>query len=134
MTLKRNSVSLESRGCKKKRKSREHESKLGTAGTSISIPVRRHAVRHHLPWFVVPDTECWTCKRQYGSSSQLKKNVDEERIKSELDPQVNQEPHQMVGQEHMVRTRIWIRPTGSQTDGERESGAPVGLGQCMCYQ
>ena len=51
---------------------------------------------------MVPDTACWTCKRQYGSSGQLKKHVDEERIKSDLDPHVDQEPHQMFGQEHVV--------------------------------
>ena len=38
----------------------------------------RHAVRHHLPWFVVHNMACWTCKRQYGSSGQLKKHVDED--------------------------------------------------------
>ena len=51
---------------------------------------------------MVPDTACYTCKRQYGSSGQLKKHVNEERIKSELDPHVDQEPHQMFGQEHVV--------------------------------
>ena len=122
VTLKRSSVSLENRGSKK-RKSREHECKLCSTGTFISTPVRRHAVRHHLPWFVMPDTACWTCKRQYGSSGQLKKHVDEERIKSDLDPHGG-----------VVRTRIWIRPTGSRPDGERESRGPVGLGQGMCYQ
>ena len=101
VTLKRSSVSLGNRGSKK-RKSREHECKLCSTGTFISTPVRRHAVRHHLPWFVVPDTACWTCKRQYGSSGQLKKHVDEERIKSDVDPHVDQEPHQMFGQEHVV--------------------------------
>ena len=59
-------------------------------------------MRHHLPWFMVPDTTCWTYKIQYGSSGQLKKHVDEESIKSELDPHVNQEPHQMFGEEHVV--------------------------------
>ena len=49
-----------------------------------------------------PDTASLTCKRQYGSSGQLKKHVDEERIKSDLDPHVDQEPHQMFGQEHVV--------------------------------
>ena len=29
-------------------------------------------------------------------------HVDEERIKSEFDPHVNQDPHQMFGQEHVV--------------------------------
>ena len=77
VTLKRSSVSLGNRGSKK-RKSREHECKLCSTGTFISTPVRRH-----LPWFVVPDTACWTCKIQYGSSGQLKKHVDEERIKSD---------------------------------------------------
>ena len=96
VTLKRSSVSLENRGSKK-RKSREHECKLCSPGTFISTPVR-----HHLPWFVEPDTTCWTCKRQYGSSGQLKKHVDEERIKSDLDPHVDQESHQMFGQEHVV--------------------------------
>ena len=86
MTLKRSSVSLGNRGSKK-RKSREHECKLCSTGTFISV---------------VPDTACWTCKRQYGSSGQLKKHVDEERIKSDLDPHVDQEPHQMSGQEHVV--------------------------------
>ena len=47
VTLKRSSVSLENRGSKK-RKSREHECKLCSAGTFISTPVTRHAVRHHL--------------------------------------------------------------------------------------
>ena len=84
VTLKRSSVSLENKGSKK-RKSREHECKLCSAGTFISTPVICHAVRHHLHWFVVPDTACWTCKRQYGSSGQLKKHVDEERIQSDLD-------------------------------------------------
>ena len=101
MTLKRSSISLENRGSKK-RKSREHECKLCSAGTFISTPVRRHAVRHHLPWFVVLDTACLTCKRQYGSSGQLKEHVDKERIKSDLYPHVDQEPHQMFGQEHVV--------------------------------
>ena len=101
VTFKRSSISLEDRGSKK-RKSREHECKSCSTGTFISTPVRRHAVRHHLPWFVVPDTACWTCKRQYGSSGQLKKHVDEKRIKSDLDPHVDQEPHQMFWQEHVV--------------------------------
>ena len=101
VTLKRSSVSLGNRGSKK-RKSREHECKLCSTCTFISTPVRRHAVRHHLPWFVVPDTACLTCKGQYGSSCQLKKHVDEERIKSDLDPHVDQEPNQMFGQEHVV--------------------------------
>ena len=57
VTLKRSSVSLEYRGSKK-RKSREDECKLCSAGTFISAPARRHAVRHYLPWFVVPDTAC----------------------------------------------------------------------------
>ena len=47
-------------------------------------------------------------------------------IKSDLDPHVDQEPHQMFGQDWwsggVVRTRIWIRPTCSRPDGERESG------------
>ena len=34
----------------------------------------------------------------------------------------------------VVRTRIWIRSTGSRPDGERESRGPVGLGHSMCYQ
>ena len=101
VTLKCSSVSLENRGSKK-RKSREHECKLCSAVTFISTPVRRHAVRHHLSWFVVHDTACWTCKREYGFSGQLKKHVDEERIKSDLDPHVDQEPHQMFEQEHVV--------------------------------
>ena len=101
VTLKRSSVSLENRGSKK-RKSREHACKLCSAWTFITTPVRSHAVRHHLPWFVVPETARWTCKRQYGSSGQLKKHVDEERVKSDLDPHVDQDPHQMFGQEHVV--------------------------------
>ena len=100
VTLKRSSVSLENRGSKK-RKRREHECKLCSTGTFIYTPVRRHVVRHLLPWFVVPDT-CCTCKRQYGSSGQLKKHVDEERFKSDLDPHLDQEPHQMFWQEHVV--------------------------------
>ena len=51
---------------------------------------------------MVPDTACWTCKIQCGSSGQLKKHVDDQRIKSELDPHLNQEPHQIFGQEHVV--------------------------------
>ena len=47
VTLTRSSVSLKNRGSKK-RKSREHECKLCSAGTFISTPVRCHAVRHHL--------------------------------------------------------------------------------------
>ena len=100
-TIKRISVSLESRETKK-RKSREHVGKVYYAGTFISTPVIRHTVRHYLPWFVVPDKACWTFKRQYGSSGQLKKHVDEDGIKSELDPHVDQDLHQMFGQEHVV--------------------------------
>ena len=48
------------------------------------------------------DTACWTCKIHYGSSGQLKKHVDEERIKSELDSHVDQKLHQMSKQEHVV--------------------------------
>ena len=101
VTLKHSSVSLENIGSKK-RKSREHEYKLCSAGTFISTPMRRHAVRHHLHWFVVHDTACWTWKRQYGSSGQLKKHVDEERIKSDIDLHVGQELYQLFGQEHVV--------------------------------
>ena len=50
VALKRSSVSLESRGSKK-RKTQEKE-----ADTFISTTVRRHTVRHHMLWFVVPDT------------------------------------------------------------------------------
>ena len=64
-------------------------------------------MHHHLPWFVVPDTACWTCKKQYGSSSQLKKHVYEEKIYAELDPHVDQEPHKLFGQEHVVE---WCEP------------------------
>ena len=32
----------------------------------------------------------------------MKKLVDEERIRSDLDPHVDHEPHQMFGQEHVV--------------------------------
>ena len=60
-------------------------------------------MRDQPPLFVVPDTPCWTCKRQYGSSAQLKKHVDEERIKSELYPHVEQKPRQMFVQEHVVK-------------------------------
>ena len=31
-----------------------------------------------------------------------------------------------------MQTRIWIRPTGSRPDGERESRGSVGLGQGVC--
>ena len=68
---------------------------------------------------MVPDTACWTCKIQYGSSGQLKKHVDEEILKSDLDPHVDQEPHQMFGHEHMV---VWcelgfgfVQPVADQT-------------------
>ena len=44
----------------------------------------------------------WSCKKQYVSSGQLKKHVDNESIKSKLDPHVDQDPHQMFGQEHVV--------------------------------
>ena len=96
VTLKRSSVSLENRGSKK-RKSREYEYKLCSTCMFITTPVRRHAVLHHLPWFVVPDTACWTCKRQYGSSCQLKKHVDKDRMKSDLDPHVDQERTRCLG-------------------------------------
>ena len=54
-----------------------------------------------MPWFVVQDMDCWTCKRQYGSSSQLKKHVNEEN-KVELDPHVHHGLHQLFGEEHVV--------------------------------
>ena len=133
VTLKRSSVLLKNRGSKK-RKSREHECKLCSTGTFISTPVRRHAGRHHLPWFVVPDTACWTCKRQYGSRGQLKKHVDEERIKSTTCGPGTAPDVWAITCGGEVRTRIWIRPTGSRPDGERESRGPVGLSQGMCYQ
>ena len=85
VTLKHSSVSLENRESKK-RKSRKHEGKLCSVCTFMSTPVRSH-------WFMVPDTACWTSKRQYRSSGQLKKHVDEESINSDLDPHVDQEPH-----------------------------------------
>ena len=126
VTLKRSNVSLETRESKK-RKSREHECKLCSTGTFISTPVRRHAVRHHLPWLVVHDTACWTCKRQYGSSSQLKKHVDEERIKSYLDPHVDQEPHQMFGQEHVVEWCELGFGFVQQVDDQTANGSLEGL-------
>ena len=131
VTLKHSSVSLENRGSKK-RKSREHEYKLCSTGTFISTPVRRHAVRHHLAWFVVRDTTCWTCKGQYGSSGQVKKHVDEERIKSELNPHVDQDPHQLFGQEHVVE---WCKlGFGFVQQVADQSGGPVGLGHGTCYK
>ena len=125
VSLKRSSVSLESRGSKK-RKSREHECKICSACTFISTPVIRHAVRHHLPWIVVPDTTCWTCKTQYEFRAQLKKHVDEERITSELDPHVDQEPHQMFGQEHVVECCKlgfgFVKHVAGQTENESLEG------------
>ena len=120
VTLKRSSVSLENRG-RKKRKSREHECKLCSASTLISTPVRRYAVRYHLPWFVVPDMACWTCKRQYGFSGQLKKQVDEERNKSELDP------HQMFGQEHVVEWCVLGFVFVQQVADQTANGSQAGL-------
>ena len=110
VTLKRSSVSLENRGSKK-RKSREHECKLCSAGTFISTPVRRQAVRHHLPWIVVPDTACWTCKRQYVSSGQLKeacgRKDDQIRLRSTCGPVTA--PDVCAGTcGGVVRTRILI--------------------------
>ena len=126
VTLKRISVSLENRGSKK-RKSLEHECKVCSAGTFISTPVRRHAVRHHLPWFVVHDTAGWTCKRQYGSSGQLKKHVDEEGIKSELDPHVDLDPHHMFGQEHLVEWCDLGFGFVQQVDDQTSNGSLAGL-------
>ena len=88
--------------------------------------------------FVVPDTVCLTCKRQYGSSGQLKKNVDEERIKSELDSHVDQVPHQMFGQEHVVEWGElgfgFVQQVADQTANGSLEGLAVVLGQGMCYQ
>ena len=51
---------------------------------------------------MVPDKAYWVRKRRYGYSGQLKNHVDEERIKSELDPHVVQGLHQVFGHEHVV--------------------------------
>ena len=51
---------------------------------------------------MVHDTACWTCKRPHGCSGQLKSHVDNERIKSESYLLMDQAPHQMFGQEHVV--------------------------------
>ena len=74
---------------------------------------------------------------QYGSSGQLKKHVDEERrIQSELDPHVEWDPHQMLGQEHVVE---WfelgfefVQRVADQTSNGSLEG--VGLGQGTCFQ
>ena len=51
VTHTRSSVSLESRGSKK-RKSQEHECTLCSTGTFISTPVRRHAVPCPISWYL----------------------------------------------------------------------------------
>ena len=49
----------------------ERDCSLCPSGFFCRTPVRRHAVKYHLPLFVVPETACWTCKVQYESSKQL---------------------------------------------------------------
>ena len=114
VTLKRSSISLESRG-NKNRKSREHKCKLCSAGTFISTPVIRHAVRHHLPWFVVPDTACWTCKRRLKRS--LARHLMEARC-------VTIQVFFLLSMRYMMDTVTW---TAGQLNSGR--GMPVSVWQ-----
>ena len=71
------------------------------SGFFCRTPVRRHAVKYHLPWFVVPETACWTCKFQYGSSKQLHQHRVEEK-RDEQEGAEDVELHQVFGACHMV--------------------------------
>ena len=38
--------------------------------------MRRHAVEFHLPWFVVPDLTCWTCREAFRAKEKLNAHVE----------------------------------------------------------
>ena len=46
----------------KKKMPGQRDFSLCSSGFFCRIPIWRYAVKYHLPWFVVPETACWTCK------------------------------------------------------------------------
>ena len=38
--------------------------------------LRRHAVEFHLPWFVVPDLACWTCREPFRAKERLREHIE----------------------------------------------------------
>ena len=65
------------------KKGKYHTCKLCPDGFFTSTPVRRHAVRAHLPWFIAPETACWTCQMQCGSANLLNRHLAD--TKTEMD-------------------------------------------------
>ena len=66
----------------KKRMPGENNCSLCLSGFLFRTLVRQHAVKYHLPWFMVPETVCWTYKIQYGSSKQVHQHSAEENKSS----------------------------------------------------
>ena len=91
------------------------------------VYVRGYMSGGYLSGGICPGGICPRTKRQYGSSGQLKKHVDEERIKSDLDPHVDQEPHQMFGQEHVVEWCELGFGFVQQVANQTTNGSPEGL-------
>ena len=86
----------------KKRIPGERDCSLCPSGFFCRTPVRRHAVKYNLPWFVIPETACWTCKVQYGSSKQLHQHRVEEKKREEQEGAEYVDMHQVFGASHMV--------------------------------
>ena len=80
----------------------EKDCSMSPSGFFCRTPVRRHAVKYHLPWFVVPETASWACKVQYGSSKQLHQHRVEEKKREEQEGAEDVEMHQVFGACHMV--------------------------------
>ena len=87
----------------KKRMPGERDCSLCHSGLFCRTPVRRHAVKYNLPWLVIPETACWTCKIMYGSTSkQLHQHRVEEKKREEQEGVKDVEMHQIFGASHMV--------------------------------
>ena len=70
----------------------ERDWSLCSPGFFCRAPVRRHAVKYHLPWFMVPETACWT-----RSSTDLASSYTSSVWKRRRESAEDVEMHQLFG-------------------------------------
>ena len=137
VTLKHSSVSLESRGSKK-RKSREHECKLCFACTFISTIGICHVVWHHMFWFVEPDQEggalgaWWIVHGLFNHSSAGNRGIGDWRVPRKASPGGKVRHHtcllppvQAIYDRHSHLDRWSVESWSREERGPKTSGSNV---------